>query len=167
GVQTCALPISSPSDLSIISETHTVVNNGAYTNVPDVIEVSTGESKYDAYLGTMFRTDGVTPTNGFRRDPDQPLLPFLTIAAEDILYQHGFPMTRYEGSILGYFPVLSRFNINMLPGKYMPVKLSYDFKNNVVNSTLNQVNAEPVPHTVNEVVYEEEKPRQVGASDGQ
>lgn len=157
----------SPSDLSIISETHTVVNNGAYTNVPDPIEVATGESKYEAYLGTMFRTDGVTPTNGFRRYSDEPLLPFLTIAAEDILYQHGFPMTRYEGSILGYFPVLSRFTINMLPGKYMPVKLSYDFKNNVVNSTLNQVNAEPVPHTVNEVVYEEEKPRQVGASDGQ
>lgn len=158
---------ASTSERGIISELHTVTNNGNYTNVPDPVEVSTGESAFSGYLGTMFKADGITPTNGFQRaDGDDPA-PFLTIAAEDILYQHGFPMTRYEGSILGYFPVLSRFNINMLPGKYMPVKLSYDFKNNVVNSTLNQVNAEPVPHTVNEVVYEEEKPRQVGASDGQ
>src|SRR5699024_2809472 len=101
----------------------------------------------------------VTPTNGFRSVGDIDYIPFLTLAARDILFQHGRPMTRYEGSILGYFPILSRLTINQLPGVYMPVKLSYDFKNNIVNSSLNEVNADPVPHVGLPIVYEYEAPK--------
>lgn len=151
--------IPAPSDQSIISETHEVVNNGDYTSRPDPIEVSTGESLYPAYIGTIFQSDQETPTDKFKSVWDTVYYPFLTLAAKDILFQHGRPMTRYEGSILGYFPILSRLTINDLPGVYMPVKLSYDFKNNIVNSSLNEVNADPVPHTVLDIVYEKEAPK--------
>lgn len=143
----------------ILSETHTVVNNGDYSQIPDIIEVSTGESEFSGYLGTMFKSDGNTPTNGFSDDGGLVYKKFLDLAAKDILFQHGKPMSVYEGSVLGTPNFLSRININELNGIFIPMSLRYDFRSSVTEAVLIETNTEDIPHTVlpTEFKYEEVK----------
>src|SRR3546814_743588 len=140
--------LPSAGDLEFISEKHTVTNDGNYTSIPDTIEVLNGEGEFEAYLGTMLKSDG-TNTDGFYRDGSIDKIPFLTLAAEDILYQHGRPMNKYEGSIYGVFLFLSKITINNgLSGVFMTSALRYDFRNNITSATLIEMSSEPVESTV-------------------
>ena len=138
----------SHSDGRVLAERHEVVNNGDFTQVPDMIEVSTGESQFSGYLGTMFKADGSTPTNGFSDDGGLNFEPFLTLAAKDILFQHGKSMSRYEGSVMGEFNLLSRITINNLFGIFMPLSLRHNLASSVTESALIETNIVDVPHTV-------------------
>ncbi len=143
----------------IVAETHTVVNNSDYSQVPDVIEVSTGESQFSGYLGTMFKANGVDATDGFSDDGGLNYEPFLDLAAKDILFQHGKPMSVYEGSVLGSFNLLSRININNLNGIFIPMRLTYDFRNSVIDTALIETNTVDVPHQVLSTTFEYESPQ--------
>lgn len=152
--------IPSTPDGAIISETHTVVNSGDYSQIPDTVEVSTGESMHSFYLGTMFKADGSTPTNGFSDDGGLVYEKFLDLATKDILFQHGKPMSVYEGSVLGTPNFLSRININDLNGIFMPMSLRYDFRSSVTEVTLIETNTVDVPHTVLATEFEYEGAKQ-------
>lgn len=147
------------TDQDIIAETHRVINNGDYSQIPDTIEVSTGESQFSGYLGTMFKANGVDPTNGFSNDGGLTYEKFLDLAAKDILFQHGKPMSVYEGSVLGSFNLLSRININNLNGIFIPMRLTYDFRNSVIDTALIETNTVDVPHQVLSTTFELESPQ--------
>lgn len=154
---------ASAGSIEFVSETWTTTNNANYSTVPDVIEVFNGEGDYEAFWGTMLKED-LTHTDGFIRYGAAEILPFLEIASQDILYQHGRPMNKYEGSIYGIFPYLSRINIsNGLSGVFMPMTLRYDFRANIVQSTLIEVSAAEVPSdTIQTFEYVERKEVEAG-----
>ena len=158
----------SHSGNAILSETHKVTNLGDYTNVPNTIEVSTGESIHSFYLGTMYKSDGVTPTDGFSDDGGATYKPFLDIASKDILVQHGRPSGRYEGSVLGLFSFLSRIKINEWhnpDSAFMPVSVRYDFLNCIVDSVLNEVNLTDISYMIEPTELERQEPKEGGVRD--
>lgn len=137
----------------ITSESHISTNDATYTTKPDPIEVLNGESDKIGYSGTMFKSDQVTPTNGWRRVGGSVYEPFLTIASKSILFMYGRPMNKYEGSIYSYFDYFSIFTIQNLDGLFIPVSLSYDIKNNQTKAVLIEISSLEVPHQSN-VIYE-------------
>ena len=150
----------------IISETHTVTNNADYTKVPNTIEVFTGESRLDpgsnfsGYLGTMFEIDD-SVTNGWRRKEDINYIPFLRLAAQDIITQHSKPMRKYEGSVLGFIPFLSRVAIDGLESVFIPTQMRFDFMEFKTELTLMEAGLVPVP-MASAVEYEFEKATESG-----
>lgn len=130
----------------IISETYRVISESNCTHKPEPIEVMVGESQEDVYLGTLFKPNG-DAAQGFKRDSDAEYSPFLLIAAQDVLYQHGRAMNVYEGSILGTFPFIKKIHINGLNGYYFPSSLTYSFKHDTVKARLVEIGTDPIPHT--------------------
>jgi hypothetical protein len=157
------MPVS--NSRSIISETFTVVNSGNYSKVPDEMEVMNGETDFYGYKGSMFKSDGDTLTNGFKHRDESTYVNFIELAAKDILFQHGQPMNRYEGSTIGIYGFLSRFTINSLSGNFMPVSMRVNFKECVSKVVMSEVSNEEVPHTVMPVIYEYEETKQEGVKD--
>lgn len=158
----------SRTDEDILSETHKTTNLGDYTNVPSTIEVSTGESIHSFHLGTMYKKDGITPTDGFSEDGGATYKPFLDIASKDILVQHGRPSGRYEGSVLGIFSFLSRIKINEWHNPdsvFMPVSLRYDFLNCIVDSVLSEVKLTGIDYVIEPTKLEYQEPKEGGIKD--
>ncbi len=159
------MPVS--NDRGIISEMHTVENNGNYTKVPDTIETINGETDFYGYKGTMFKADGIELTAGFKHRDGLVYVDFLELAARDILYQHGRPMNRYEGSTIGIYGFLSRFVIGNLNGNFMPASMRINFKECVSNVVMSEVSSEPIPITIKPVVFEYENANQEGVKNVQ
>lgn len=140
-----------------ISETHEVINDAVYTTNKS-ISVLNGEGEFDVYLGTMLKADG-TPTAGFVRYGGAEIIPFLTVAAQDIMYQYGRPMNMYEGSVYGYIDPLSKIAITQLSGKFVPVNIKYDYKTNKAQCSLIEIDSTPVPSSTEPIRYKY-KPRE-------
>lgn len=150
---------ATPEGKQIIAENHITTNDAVYTTYPDPFEVHTGESNFDQYLGTMFKSDDTNQTNGFRRWGETTYVPFLEIASEEILFMYGRPMRKYEGSIYGYFDYFSIFTIENLSGKFMPVSLDYDLRTNKTRAVLIEIDHTPVANT-KRIEYEYQNPEQ-------
>lgn len=135
-----------------VGEIHSVEQAGEYSYVPDTINVFNGDDVEVFFYGTMFREDQDTPTTEWVRrgltesalsQPLEAQKQFLRIAVEEIARLYGSPFVIFEGSIFGYFNPLSRFTINLVTGKFMPVGLSYDLQANICKAVLGIVsNAE-------------------------
>ena len=141
----------------------TVENAANYTTKPDIIDIYHGESSFDGYVGTMYKSDN-TPTDGFTRGPATGYTPFIQIMAEDIMYMHGRPMTIYTGSVYGYFPMLTKVSIEGLSGVFIVTEYEYDVKNNISRVELIEISAQAVTLSKN-TVEEISKKVEVNVSD--
>lgn len=131
-----------------IGEIHTTQQGADYSFASETINVFNGDDPSDFYYGTIFRQDQDTPTTEWVRRglPESPLAnppesekKFLRIAVEEINRLYGSPFVKFEGSVKNYFNPLSRFTINLLEGKFMPVSLSYNLQANICRSVLTRV----------------------------
>lgn len=131
-----------------IGEIHTTQQTADYSFASDTINVFNGDDPSDFYYGTIFREDQDTPTTEWVRrglsesplaNPPEDEKKFLRIAVEEINRLYGSPFVKFEGSIQNYFNPLSRFSINLLEGKFMPVSLSYNLQANICKAVLTRV----------------------------
>lgn len=131
-----------------VGEIHTTQQDADYTFAAETINVFNGDDPSDFFLGTIFLEDQDTPTTKWVRrglsesilaNPPEADKQFLRIAVEEINRLYGAPFVKFEGSIQNYFNPLSRFTINLLEGKFMPVSLSYDLQANICKSVLTRV----------------------------
>lgn len=132
-----------------IGEIHTATQTEDFTTIPETKQAFNADSPIDQYVGDMYLdSGGVDLTTLWNRRgiaesalamPYAESKPFLRIAAEETVRLYGSPFVRFEGSIFGYFNPLSRFNINLLTGKFMPLAIRYDLQTNIHRATLGRV----------------------------
>lgn len=123
----------------ILSETVTAINDADFTKIGDTVNVFNGDSISKVYLGTIFKSDNDTPAEEWHRRGAGAYKKFIQLAAEDIIYQYGRPMYKYEGSLYGYFDYFSIFTIDGLGGVFLPVSVSYDIRKNQTSVTLIEI----------------------------
>lgn len=131
-----------------IGDIYVVTQSGKFTYVPDIINVFQGDSLLEQYTGALYKNDQATLTSLWNRrgitesadsTPFAASKPFLRIAVEEILRLHQTPMNVYDGTVAGFFPYLTRFEIRDLSGVYLPVQLSYDLQENTISASLVEV----------------------------
>jgi hypothetical protein len=115
-------------DNNINGEFHTVERtNSPSSRVPDVLEVFNGDNPNDnIYEGTIYKADGETQTDLWKRDFLTESKPLLRLVAEERLRMYQRVQTLFIGDIYGYFPYLSKILIDGVDGQFMPIYSSYD-----------------------------------------
>ena len=93
----------------------------------------------DTYLGTLYKADKVTPTETWNRLGVEEEKPLLQIMGEETMRLNQKPSRVFSGDIYGYFPYLSVILIDGLDGIFMPIKYSYNTKNNIISAEFKQI----------------------------
>lgn len=131
-----------------VGEIHTATQTGKYTFVPPTIDVFNGDSPSYMYVGAIFEEDETTLTQRWVRrgisesalaQPYEANKEFLRIAVEEKQRLYAGPFVRFEGSIFGYFPPLTRWTINLITGYFMNLSLTYDLQQNICKAVLGRV----------------------------
>lgn len=93
----------------------------------DDLEVFNGDSESDLFVGTLYQSDGDTPTLTWNREGFTDNLQLLEINGIDNLRISPRPMKLFEGDVYGYFPYLSFISIDGQTGhKFQPIEYSYN-----------------------------------------
>ena len=136
-----------------VGEIHTATQDGKFTFVPPTIDVFNGDSPNNLYVGAIFEEDETTLTQRWvRRGISESILAqpyeankeFLRIAVEEKQRLYAGPFVRFEGSIFGYFPPLTRWTINLITGYFMNLSLTYDLQQNICKAVLGRVANEEI-----------------------
>jgi hypothetical protein len=109
------------------------------TKVEKVKEVFVGDESKDAYIGTIYKADQITPTSLWTRYGASETKPLLRIMGEERMKMYGKPLQVYKGDVYGYFNYLSIVTINGLTGKFMPTTYSYSALTNLTSLELIEV----------------------------
>jgi len=109
------------------------------TKVEETVEVFTGDTPSDLYVGTLYKTDELTPTETWFRKGVTEAFPVLRIMGEETMRINANNMILFSGDIYGYLPYLSVLTINNVSGFYMFIEYSYDTKNNIITGKLKQI----------------------------
>ena len=107
--------------------------------VENTKEVATGDNPSDTYLGTLYKADKVTPTETWNRLGVEEEKPLLQIMGEETLRLNQKTSRVFSGDIYGYFQYFSVIYIDGLDGVFLPIKYSYDTKNNIINADFKQI----------------------------
>ena len=108
--------------------------------VKDIVEVLTGDSASDKYVGTLYKADTTTPTTTWYRTGITEEKGILQIMGEETLRLSASVSKVFRGDVFGYMPFLSRVIIDGFPGEvFMPIKWSYDTRSNIISAELRQI----------------------------
>jgi len=91
-----------------------------------VEEVSVGDNPTDVYLGTFYKSDGITPTDTWKRRGVTEAIPLLGIMGQEVLRIQQSPATVFDGDVFGFFDSLSTITIDGVPGTFLPINYGYD-----------------------------------------
>jgi len=125
---------------NIVGEFHTVSRNKAVSSiVKGNRSVLNGDSTSNFYTGAIYMQDKETLTKYWHRGkfPDETFFemkPLLRIAAEDELRISQIPTKIFSGDIYGYLHYLSVYEINNVPGKFMPIEWSFNTFSNITTA---------------------------------
>lgn len=124
-----------PAASNIKGEFHTGERKTRKSSVskPDRV-VYNGDSESNLFTGTLYKATS-DPTTTWHRIGVTEEKPLLQLLVEDTLRLRPRPMIFFEGDINGYYPFLTMFTINNVPGKYQVGKYSY-----ITTSAVNKSN---------------------------
>ena len=146
--------INSTDDLGDLKgEVHEFdVINSNNTKAAEVREVMHGDSESAIYSGTLFKSDGVTPTTRWSRSVGFPIFqPLLQGTGNDILKMNQRPMRVFKGDVMGYVPYLSVIDIDGIDGRFIPTEnYEYDAKENITKLVLKEISNDNIGGLINE-----------------
>ena len=102
-------------------------------------EVATGDNEAENFVGAIYKADQTTTTSTWNRGGVVETLPILGIMGEETLRMSQQPARVFSGNVFGFFPYLSRVQIDGLTGIFMPVGYSYDTYNNVISCEFREI----------------------------
>lgn len=127
------------SDNNINGEFHTVQRNSTLSNrVDDVLEVYNGDNDSVIYYGTIYKADGETQTDLWKRDFLTESKPLLRLVAEERLRLYSSVQIVFSGDFYGYIPYLSKIKIDGIEGDFMFLYYSIDTRENITSMVLCQ-----------------------------
>lgn len=132
-------------DDNVIGEFHTFQRTTKPSaKVESIKEVATGDNVANIYLGTIYKNDALTPTETWNRKGFVEEKPLLQIIGEETLRINQLPTRVFSGDVFGYFNYLSVILIDGLSGVFMPIKYSYNTKNNIISAEFKQIYGDEV-----------------------
>ena len=105
-------------------------------------EVFTGDSNLDIYTGTLYKSDGTTPTETWYRKGITEAVPILKLMGSETMRMNANTMRVFSGDVFGYLNYLSVITIDGRSGKFGVTKYSYDTKNNIISLEAKQMFAD-------------------------
>ena len=102
-------------------------------------EVLTGDDNTNIYLGTLYETDGITPTETWYRKGVAEAVPILEMMGSETMRMNAKTMRIFSGDVYGYFPYLSVLSIDQREGLFGVTKYSYDTKRNIISAEFKQM----------------------------
>ncbi len=102
-------------------------------------EVFTGDDPTDIYLGTLYKTDGITPTDTWYRKGVTEAVSILELMGSETMRMNANTMRIFSGDVYGYFNYLSVITIDGRTGKFGVTKYSYDTKSNIISAEFKQM----------------------------
>ena len=131
---------TSSTQIDLKGENHTFQRQlKPSSKIKDVKEIFVGDDPQDAYVGTIYKNDEITPTDLWTRQGASETKPILRIMGEERMKMYSKPLQVYKGDIYGYFNYLSLVTINGLTGKFMPTTYSYNALSNITSLELTEV----------------------------
>lgn len=128
------------NNLDIKGEFHTVTQPGGYSFVPDNTVVYNGDGVSSIYVGTIYKSDQITPTSTwFRFQRPAESKPLLQITGEETLRMFQRQRQKFTGGFFGFFDYLSVVEIVGLTGKFIPTGMVFNFKSNSGDVTLKEI----------------------------
>ncbi|ROI02946.1 hypothetical protein EGI16_12310 [Chryseobacterium sp. G0240] len=108
------------------------------TVVKPNITLYNGDSVSDLFVGTIYKSDGDTPTEYWNRSGVVEEKELLSINAEDNLRIAPRPMIIFEGDIKGYIPFMGLIAINNVAEKVQPTGYLFDTSTGVTKLVLRE-----------------------------
>src|SRR5690606_17392280 len=120
-----------PSAPNTKGEFHTGERKSRISSVTKADKVVyNGDSESNLFTGTLSKSDS-TPTTTWHRIGKSETKPLLQLLVEDTLRLRPRPMLFFEGDTYGYYPYLSLFTIDNVPGEFQVGKYSFITTTNV------------------------------------
>ena len=107
--------------------------------VAETKEVFTGDDNQDIFLGTLYKADGVTPTETWYRKGVTEEVKIVQLMGSDTMRMNANTIKIYSGDIYGYFSYFSLISIDQRDGKYGVTKYSYNTKENIISAEFRQL----------------------------
>lgn len=133
-------PSSAGNEANIKGEFHTFQREDKpSTKIEDPERVNNGDNPSDIYYGTIYKTDGTTPTETWFRKGKTEEVVLLQIMGEETMRLKANVSKEFSGDIYGYIPHYSIVTINGLTGLYVFIEYNYDTASNITNCKLREV----------------------------
>ena len=131
-------PVS--SDNNIQGENHTFqITDKPSSKIKDVKKVFNGDNPSDIYIGTIYKSDEVTPTETWNRS-DSRQVAILQIMGEEQMKMYGKPLRVFSGDVYGYIDYLSVIAIDGISNTlFMPIEYEYNAQTNITKLKLKQI----------------------------
>lgn len=143
------------NDSNIKGEFHTIQRKNYFTSkIENVKEIYNGDNGTDAYLGTIYETDGTTPTTKWNRKGVTESKPLLQIMVEERIRLLSKPSRIFTGDIYGFVNYLSIFKINGFNNIFMPIALSYNSVTNITSITVKEIFNDSTIETIYELTFD-------------
>ena len=133
-VDDCSVRVVKQGQNDLQGEFHTGQRSDRPSSIiKNVLEAFNGDNAVDLYIGTIYQSDEITPTETWFREGFVETKEILRIAVEETLRMSAQPAQLFSGDIYGYIPYLSVINIDNITGLFMSRSYSYDTKNNIIS----------------------------------
>lgn len=127
-----------PSASNIKGEFHTGERVTRLSSVTKADKtVYNGDSESNLFTGTLYKSDG-TPTTTWNRIGVTEQNPLLQLLVEDTLRMRPRPMLFFEGDLYGYYPYLTLFTINNIPGEFQISRYEFNTVTNITRNSLKE-----------------------------
>ena len=128
------------NEANLKGEFHTVQRTDRPSSkIKDTTKVNNGDNPSDIYYGTIYKTDGTTPTETWFRKGVTEEKPLLQIMGEEVLRLNASTAQEFSGDFYGYIPHNSIVEIDGITGKFIFKEYSYDSASNITFSKLSQI----------------------------
>ena len=107
--------------------------------IAETKEVKTGDDPLDEFEGTLYKGDGITPTETWARDGITESVSILVIMGGEMMRMNASTVRIFSGDIYGFFDYMSVVSIDGKSGLYGVTKYSYDTKQNIISVELTQL----------------------------
>lgn len=122
--------------------------------IKNIEKVNVGDNPSDVYYGTIYKTDGTTPTETWFRKGVTEAKPLLELMGVEALSLMANTAQTFNGDVYGYVPYFSVVDINNRTGIFLPIKYVYDTKNNITSLSSKQIYNDTLTDIDYELTYD-------------
>lgn len=140
--------IAPATDLGVVKgEVHTFQKTlKPSSKIGETKEVFNGDSPSELYVGTIYKADGITPTENWNLLDYSPLnltKPILYIMGIERMLMYARPLKVFKGDVYGFIDFLSVVSIDNIDGLFMPIEYSYDALRNITTLKMKEILSNP------------------------
>ena len=114
-------------------------NPKSYGLIPEDFKVYHADDQSAKYLGTIYRLNGINPTEAWSRTGGNEIAPLLNLISENILRAYQKPTYKISGSIYGFINQLSKIAVYNENRNFFTLSLNYSLIDNQFSANLYEV----------------------------